>query len=158
MGKKDKRVGATNYVPLNTLSLRDKIERDKSLLNKEPKFAISVETQKERAALKKRFRDSDLRDRMEKSTQLDRKLSKNASKRSKSEELIRWAMDDYNLSRDEAIKFIKSNKSSSEAEKGDQKLMNMTTEPKGQEIASGGSVKKSYAYGGRVAQYSAEKS
>ena len=77
-------------------------------------------------------------------------------------EKIARVMKQFKLSEKDAISFILSNEESNEAEEGDKKLlfqrhrkqMNMATEPK----ASGGSVKKSYAYGGRVAAMSAEKS
>jgi len=85
-------------------------------------------------------------------------------------------MKQLKLSREDAISFILSNEESNEAEAGDKKIINMATEPKasgglvgkqGKKMekrakdpykkASGGSV-KNYAYGGRVAAMSAEKS
>jgi hypothetical protein len=92
------------------------------------------------------------------------------------EKEIADVMKQLKLSREDAISYILSNEESTEAEAGDQEIINMATEPK----ASGGLVgkqgkldknkdgkisgadfkmmKKNYSYGGRVAAMSAEKS
>jgi len=77
-------------------------------------------------------------------------MESNRTKTDISEERIESVMKEFDISREDAIHLITSTDRIEEAEKGDRAIIE-------QSKASGGYVKK-YAYGGRVAKSSAEKS